>query len=68
MKHPTLTETDDGSTPILTPLEVAKILRVSKATVLREIERGNLNAFKVGKQFRVFRSDLDEFVMRSRPA
>lgn len=41
---------------ILNLEEVAKILRVSKRTVQREVETGKLEAFRVGRALR-FRSE-----------
>ncbi len=44
--------------------EVAKILRVSTATVRNLIERGELKAFRVGNQWRVKKEDLDAYMSR----
>ena len=47
----------------LTPEEVAKILKVSKRTVYRWIESGDLKVARIGrKTYRVFESDLKKFV------
>ena len=44
--------------------EVAKLLKVSKRTVQREVEAGKLEAFKVGKSLR-FRSEaVDEYTKK----
>lgn len=47
---------------LLKTSEAAKILRVSEATVLREIHRGKLPARKVGRKFRILRSAVEEYL------
>ena len=42
--------------------EVAEKLRVSKMTVYRYIKAHRLNAYKIGKEFRIKKSDLDGFL------
>lgn len=42
--------------------EVADILRVSKQTVYNHIWAGKLNATKCGKEYRVTREDLDDYI------
>ena len=46
------------STPLLSVGEAADFLRVVRRTVINEIERGNLRAGKVGRQWRIKESDL----------
>lgn len=46
----------------LTPKDVARILKVSYMTVYRWIQAGKLKAYQVEKQFRVKKTDFDEFV------
>lgn len=46
----------------LSPLEVADILQVKKNTVYEMIKRGDLKATKMGKQFRIARKDLYEYM------
>ena len=45
--------------------EVAKILRVSEATVRRLIKNRQLKSIRVGIQLRVRKEDLDQFLMQS---
>ncbi len=45
--------------------EVAKILRISESTVKRLIEDGELRARKVGRQWRIRKIDLDEYLAAS---
>lgn len=51
---------------ILTPLEVAQILRISKNTVYELIKRGDLNCYRVGKKIRIDSRDVDLYKYRSR--
>lgn len=46
---------------VLTPLEVAEILKISKNTVYELIKRGELNAYRVGNKVRVDLSDVEEY-------
>ena len=55
-----------NSEPVLTVKEVAQRLRVSQATVLRLIDDGELTGvFRVGNQWRIPQSALDEYIRRS---
>lgn len=48
---------------LLTVEEVAKILKVSKRTVYRWVESGDLKVARIGrKTYRVFESDVKKFV------
>lgn len=42
--------------------EVAKMLKVVYLTVYRWIQSKKLTAYKVGKQYRIKKSDLDRFI------
>lgn len=42
--------------------EVAKTLKVAYLTVYRWIQSGKLNAYKAGKQYRIKKDDLAEFI------
>ncbi|WP_438447667.1 substrate-binding domain-containing protein [Gorillibacterium sp. sgz5001074] len=46
--------------------EIAKLLRVSKLTVYDLIKKGDLPAYRVGKQMRVDASDLDTYKSRAK--
>ena len=48
--------------PLLTAAEVADELRVSTMTVYRLIKGGELPAVRVGRNYRVRRSDLDSYL------
>ena len=52
------------SSDLLTVKEVAEILRVSQPTVLRMIDDGELRAIRVRNQWRIRRSDLDDYLQR----
>lgn len=51
---------------VLTPSEAAEYLRVDEATVLKELESGSLNGFKIGPTWRCTDVDLAEYVSRGR--
>lgn len=47
---------------ILTADQVAKILQVHPFTVLKFIRQGKLKASKLGRVYRIRRTDIDEFL------
>ena len=49
---------------LLTVAEVAGVLRVSNMTVYRLIKAGELPALRIGKNYRIRRDDLDEYLAR----
>jgi len=50
---------------ILTIKEVAKVLKVSRRTVYRWIDSGDLRVARIGrKTYRVFESDLKKFIKK----
>ena len=49
---------------MLTVEEVAKELRVDQKTVRRWIQRGELVAIDIGREYRIRRSALDDFIAR----
>ena len=48
--------------PLLTVGEVASVMRVSNMTVYRLIKAGQLAAIRVGKNYRIRRSDVDRYL------
>lgn len=52
----------DEPIELLTPLEVATVLKVSDKTVYRLIDAGDLTAIRVGGQYRIRRADLDTYL------
>jgi 8-oxo-dGTP diphosphatase len=46
---------------ILSPREVAEELRVNYRTILREIDRGNLTAKKIGRIYLITREELERY-------
>jgi putative molybdopterin biosynthesis protein len=60
----TQTPTPDG-TVLLTPAEVAQLANVSRETVYREIDRGELQAVHVGRQLRIDPTDLNQYLGRT---
>ena len=53
-----------GSTELLAPADVAKILGVAEGDVLTVIESGELAAKKIGSSYRIKRSALDEYLAK----
>jgi excisionase family DNA binding protein len=48
--------------PLLTVGEVANIMRVSNMTVYRLIKSGQLSAIRVGKNYRIRRTDVEKYL------
>ena len=48
--------------PLLTVGEVATLMRVSNMTVYRLIKAGQLAAIRVGKNYRLRRTDVDRYL------
>jgi excisionase family DNA binding protein len=48
--------------PLLTVGEVAEVMRVSNMTVYRLIKAGQLSAIRVGKNYRIRRTDIDRYL------
>jgi excisionase family DNA binding protein len=48
--------------PLLTVGEVAAIMRVSNMTVYRLIKSGQLAAIRVGKNYRLRRTDIEHYL------
>ncbi|UKS25176.1 excisionase family DNA-binding protein [Paenibacillus sp. HWE-109] len=46
--------------------EISKLLKISKLTVYDLIKKGELSAYRVGKQMRVDAADLDAYKMRAK--
>ncbi|HEY1705519.1 MAG TPA: helix-turn-helix domain-containing protein [Trebonia sp.] len=59
-----MSDTESSTTwpRLLTVVEVAKVLRVSKMTVYRMVHDGELRAVKVGRGFRVEAASLRELL------
>ncbi len=52
----------DFGEPLLTVGEVAGMMRVSNMTVYRLIKSGQLSAIRVGKNYRIRRSDVERYL------
>jgi excisionase family DNA binding protein len=57
-----LMENKDSSIQLLTLSEAASILKISKRTLQRMIQNGQIPAFKVGGQWRISESRFEEWV------
>jgi excisionase family DNA binding protein len=55
-------EQSDSGDRLLMVREVAELMRVSNMTVYRLIKAGDLQAIRVGKNFRIRRSDVDAYL------
>lgn len=53
------TQKDDE---IMTVNEVAEYLKISEVTTYKLVQEGKMPAFKIGRHWRVKRSDLSEFI------
>jgi len=49
---------------ILTVQEIAQYLKLSRTTIWRWCSEGKLDAFKVGRSWRIRRSALDDIMLR----
>lgn len=49
-------------TPLLTPEEVADVLRLHHLTVLKFIKNQKLKAIKLGRVYRIREEDLQQFL------
>lgn len=56
-----MAERDFGE-PLLTVGEVAALMRVSNMTVYRLIKSGQMAAIRVGKNYRLRRSDVERYL------
>lgn len=53
-----------GSPHLLTVREVAEMMRVSTMTVYRLIKAGELTATRVGHSYRIFDTDVNDYLAR----
>lgn len=49
---------------ILTLKELQKLLHIGKNTALRMVQNGEIEAFRVGKQWRIVREDIIRYLKR----
>jgi excisionase family DNA binding protein len=48
-----------------TPLEVAKMLRVTRSTIYEHIKSGQLKAIRVGNRYRITKTHLEEYIRQN---
>jgi putative molybdopterin biosynthesis protein len=48
-----------------TPLEVAKMLRVTRTTIYEHIKSGQLKAIRVGNRYRITEAHLEEYIRQN---
>ena len=46
--------------------ELAEKLRVSKMTIYRYIKAGKVKAYKIGKEFRIDKSEFNNFLIQTK--
>jgi len=51
---------------IMTVSEVANYLKISEVTTYKFVQEGKIPGFKVGRHWRVKRSDLNEFIEKQK--
>lgn len=49
-----------------TPEEVAEMLKISKYTVYEMVKRGDLQAYRVGRNLRIQTSDIEDYILKSK--
>lgn len=53
--------------PFMTVIEIAELMRVSRATVYRLIHTGDLPSMRVGRSLRVSRRALENYLYNATP-
>lgn len=53
---------ENNNDEIMTVSEVAKYLKISEVTTYKFVQEGKIPAFKIGRHWRVKKSDLNEFI------
>ena len=61
----TQTATQEDTIILLSPAEVARLAAISRKTVYREIDRGELPAIHIGRQLRIDPTDLNQYLGRT---
>ena len=51
---------------IMTVTEVAEYLKISEVTTYKFVQEGKIQGFKIGRHWRVKRSDLSEFIEKQK--
>ena len=60
--HPETDQPSFSREDVLTPTEVAAVLRLKRATTLDYMRRGVIPAFKIGRSWYALRSRLDDYL------
>ena len=55
-----------GQNQSYTPEEVAEMLKISKYTVYEMVKRGDLEAYRVGRNLRIQDSDIEAYINKSK--
>lgn len=51
---------------VLTPIDVAQMLKISKNTVYELVKRGELNSYRVGNKVRIEMKDIEDYKSKSK--
>lgn len=51
---------------LLTIVQIAEIMKLSKMTIYRYIKAGKLQAIKAGRDYRIKKVDFDKFLEKSK--
>ncbi len=62
MQRANITETDFDKGDLISPRVAAEIMFISRSQVYLLIHVGKLKAYKLGRQHRILKSDLMEFI------
>jgi putative molybdopterin biosynthesis protein len=54
-----------AETELYTPQEVAKLVRVKRTTIYQHIKKGQLKAIRIGKQYRITKAQLEEYLQQN---
>ena len=54
------------NTEFYTPAEIAEMLRVNIMTIYRYIKAGKIEAHKIGKEFRITKTEYEKFLRKTK--
>ena len=54
------------NTEFYTPAEIAEMLRVNIMTIYRYIKAGKIEAHKIGKEFRITKTEYERFLRKTK--
>lgn len=60
-----MTDEQEQPEPSFTVAQVAKAMQVSEDTIWREIRRGHIKVFRIGRLVRIRKSELDRLMEKN---